>query len=240
MTANYQLTAGARREAGLIVTAAARLELRDAELTERMGRLIYRMLVECETNAQRTEARKTFYAMADDFRRSDATLKKLASSATQLIMAEVHPSNWHTVDCACKVGEIEEVEFPGGTLRLDLAGMVAGCIGMNKLWETYVSTPKPTKPAEPAEPAEPAKPAEPAEPAKPAKPAKPAEPATPATVETAHRTPAELVMLAMAALARADKLISAGAEVPVQELAALSHNYGHLVATVKASRTRVA
>ena len=213
MTANYQLTAGARREAGLIVTAAARLELRDAELTERMGRLIYRMLVECETNAQRTEARKTFYAMADDFRRSDATLKKLASSATQLIMAEVHPSNWHTVDCACKVGEIEEVEFPGGTLRLDLAGMVAGCIGMNKLWETYVSTPKPTKPAEPA---------------------------TPATVETAHRTPAELVMLAMAALARADKLISAGAEVPVQELAALSHNYGHLVATVKASRTRVA
>ena len=219
MTANYQLTAGARREAGLIVTAAARLELRDAELTERMGRLIYRMLVECETNAQRTEARKTFYAMADDFRRSDATLKKLASSATQLIMAEVHPSNWHTVDCACKVGEIEEVEFPGGTLRLDLAGMVAGCIGMNKLWESYVSTPKPTKPAEPAEPAK---------------------PATPATVETAHRTPAELVMLAMAALARADKLISAGAEVPVQELAALSHNYGHLVATVKASRTRVA
>ena len=222
MTANYQLTAGARREAGLIVTAAARLELRDAELTERMGRLIYRMLVECETNAQRTEARKTFYAMADDFRRSDATLKKLASSATQLLKAGINPYGWHTVDCACKVGEIEEVEFPGGSLRLDLTGQADGCIGMNKLWETYVSTPKPTKPAEPAKSAEPAK------------------PATPATVETAHRTPAELVMLAMAALARADKLISAGAEVPVQELAALSHNYGHLVATVKASRTRVA
>ena len=214
MTANYQLTAGARREAGLIVTAAARLELRDAELTERMGRLIYRMLVECETNAQRTDARKTFYAMAEDFRRSEATLRKLASSATQLIKAEVHPSNWHSLNCECKIGEdIEATEFPGGSLRLDLTGQADGCIGMNKLWETYVSTPKPTKPAEPA---------------------------TPATVETAHRTPAELVMLAMAALARADKLIAAGAGVPVQELAALSHNYGHLVSTVNASQARIA
>lgn len=223
---DYRITAGAHMEATRIVNAITAHDAREATLFERIRLLAYRMCVEAGTPENVRAAMRELKAWGPEFGPKFGSTSSLAKSATVargLFNAGVHPAGWHTMTCKCELGDDAIVtEFAKGSLRYSES--VDGCVNSLTLYESYVSKPKPAQ----VETSESAKPAEPAKPAK------------PATVETAHRTPAELVMAAMTALARADKLISAGAAIPVQELAALSHNYGHLVATVKATRARVA